>query len=76
MIKHSTSKKKYKVTNWREYNNGLRTRGSLTFWFSEDFEKEWFATSDSHPQRGRPFTYSNTCITLILALRHKDIFSN
>ena len=63
MIKNSMSKKKkYKVTNWREYNNALKTRGSLTFWFSDDFEKGWFATSDDKPQRGRPFTYSNTCV--------------
>ena len=69
MIKNYPSKKKrYKVTNWREYNKALRTRGSLTFWFSENFEKGWFATSDDTPQRGRPFTYSNTCITLILTL--------
>lgn len=71
MIKNSTSKKKkYRITNWREYNKALRTRGSLTFWFSEDFEKGWFATLDDKHQRGRPFTYSNTCITLILTLRH------
>jgi hypothetical protein len=70
MIKNSTEKKKYKITNWREYNKALRTRSSLTFWFSEDFEKGWFASPNDKLQRGRPFTYSNTCITLILTLRH------
>jgi hypothetical protein len=23
----------YKVTNWHDYNNGLRQRGDFTFWF-------------------------------------------
>jgi len=72
MIKSSTDKKKkkYKVTNWREYNKALKTRGSLTFWFGEDFDKGWLANVDDKRHRGRPLTYSNTCITLILTLRH------
>ena len=28
------TKKVYRVRNWQEYNKGLVSRGSLTFWFS------------------------------------------
>ncbi len=27
-------KTKYRVTNWREYERGLRSRGDITVWFS------------------------------------------
>ena len=32
--RHRIPKQKYKVTNWREYDESLRRRGSLTVWFS------------------------------------------
>src|SRR4051812_4043030 len=30
-----------KVTNWRDYNESLRRRGSLTVWFSDEAVKAW-----------------------------------
>jgi hypothetical protein len=27
---------KYEIRNWSEYNAGLKQRGSLTFWISEE----------------------------------------
>ncbi len=29
-------KTKYRVTNWREYERGLRSRGDITVWFTEE----------------------------------------
>ncbi len=29
-------KQKHRVTNWADYNEGLRQRGDLTVWISED----------------------------------------
>ena len=29
------SKQKHRVTNWAEYNEGLRRRGDLTVWISD-----------------------------------------
>lgn len=63
-------KSKYKVINWRDYNEALKQRGSLTIWFSEDFGESWLANKDDKPKRGRPFVYSEVCIQLILTLRH------
>jgi len=33
---HYIAKKLMKVTNWAEYNAGLRQRGSLTLWITEE----------------------------------------
>lgn len=60
----------YKVTNWREYNAALKQRGSLKVWLSEDLEENWLAPSPGEQKRGRPLVYSQTCINLILTLRH------
>ena len=35
-------KKKYRVLNWRDYNQALKQRGSLTFWISDDLESNWY----------------------------------
>src|SRR6185295_13418061 len=32
---------RYKVTNWREYNESLVRRGDITFWFDEDVIDAW-----------------------------------
>ena len=29
-------KKKYRIRNWREYERGLRSRGDVTIWLSEE----------------------------------------
>ena len=31
----------YKVTNWKDYNQALKQRGSLTVWLSDDLEENW-----------------------------------
>jgi hypothetical protein len=66
----SNNNKKYKVTNWREYNASLKQRGSLTIWFSEDFDQSWLAVKEGEQDRGRPFIYSDTSMNLMLTLRH------
>jgi hypothetical protein len=34
-------KAQYRICNWSEYNAGLKTRGSLTFWIDESVIEEW-----------------------------------
>ena len=41
--KKKVAKKKYKVTNWREYNTALKQRGYLTIWISKEIEHNWYA---------------------------------
>jgi transposase len=66
----SKNNKKYKVTNWREYNASLKKRGSLTIWLSEDFDKSWLAVREEKQARGRPLLYSDTSMNLMLTLMH------
>tara|TARA_B000000565_G_C23782175_1_gene376377 strand:- start:1647 stop:1898 length:252 start_codon:yes stop_codon:yes gene_type:complete len=61
---------KYRVTNWHDYNDALKKRGSLTIWLEEGFEKTWYAVSDEIRKRGRPFLYSDVCMKLLAILRH------
>ena len=60
-------KKKYKVTNWKEYESSLRNRGSLTLWISPSVIKTWKAKSSK--SRGRQHQFSDQAIQTILSLR-------
>lgn len=66
------AQKAYRVRNWRQYNEALVQRGSLTFWFNEDIIKNWHI-KDQSPARGRPKKYSDVAITCGLTL--KAVFS-
>ncbi len=58
----------YKIRNWSEYNRALIQRGSITVWMDEKAIKNWF--SSYHTCRaGRPATYSDEAILMILILR-------
>jgi len=41
--RHHIGKMKFKVTNWQEYEAGLRRRGSLTLWITPDALAGWAA---------------------------------
>ena len=62
-------KKKYRVTNWKEYNQALKQRGSLTFWLGDDLEGKWYEANLSG-KRGRPLVYSDSCMKILATLRH------
>jgi len=61
-------KSAYKITNWKEYNESLVKRGSITFWFDEDVVKQW-THQNAEPKVGRPFVYSDLAIESLLTLR-------
>ena len=56
--------KLYRVRNWREYEAGLRNRGSLTVWISLSDGKlaNWDAKTPAKPKPGRQRKYSNHAI--------------
>ena len=66
------SKPRYKTTNWKQYNQALINRGSLTFWVDEDAIAKWKAKVEQ-PKKGRPRVFSDLAITT--ALMVKRIFS-
>jgi hypothetical protein len=63
-----TRKGVYKITNWREYNEALVQRGSITFWFSPEMIRQWHHANEQ-PKVGHPFVYSDTAIECLLVLR-------
>jgi len=60
---HSRPKTLYRVKNWSEYDQALVKRGSITFWLSDDKEKNWRYTGEK--QRGSQFEYSEKAIEMM-----------
>lgn len=61
------TKKKYKVRNWREYNEALVQRGAVTVWLSEDAREGWVFKGPQ--QQGHPLTFSDAAIVCSLTVR-------
>ena len=59
--------KKYRVRNWREYNEALVQRGAVTVWVSEEAREGWLFRGPRH--QGRPRTFSDGAIECALTLR-------
>ena len=64
--RHHIDKMTFKVTNWSDYDEGLRRRGSLTFWVEEDVLQSWYAAPRTTPG-GQP-VYADGTIEMILTL--------
>lgn len=65
--RHHIKKPTYKVNNWREYNESLKNRGSLTLWFNEEGIKHWYAKPNGKACGQK--TYSNSAIETAATLR-------
>src|SRR5215217_4007251 len=65
--RHHIPKQQHRVTNWAAYDAGLRARGSLTVWFSEEAVAAWRA--EARTTRGGQPRYSALAITTALTLR-------
>ena len=61
------TKQRYRVRNWREYEAGLRKRGDLTLWFSEEAIAAWRAPPGEKP--GGQTVYSDLAIEVGLTVR-------
>lgn len=65
--RHHIEKMQFKVRNWAEYEAGLRRRGSLTLWITQEAIDAWDAEPRSTP--GGQATYSDSAIQTCLMLR-------
>jgi hypothetical protein len=65
--RHHIPKQKHRVTNWAEYDAGLRARGSLTVWFTPEAVAAWAAAPRT--TRGGQASYSDLAIATALTLR-------
>jgi hypothetical protein len=61
-------RKPYETTNWPEYEAGLRQRGSLTVWISEDELKGWGPPKRGQRKPGGQERYSNRAIETALTV--------
>lgn len=79
MKKHTTAskkqksegKKKYRVRNWKEYNEALVNRGKVMFWITEEAIRQWEEKRKTG-KRGKPKFFSNTAIETALTI--KEVF--
>ncbi len=60
-------KQTHTITNWPAYDHALITRGSLTFWFTDEAIRQWTAPPSGHA--GGQRKYSNLAIETALAFR-------
>ena len=65
-MSQSAAKKRYRTTNWKQYNSSLKARGSLTIWL--DKKMSWFAAVSG--KRGRSPKFSDAAIQLCLTLKN------
>src|SRR3954469_14074084 len=68
--RHHIPEQKRKVVNWRDYDESLRRRGSLTVWFSDEAVEAWEA--ERRTSRGGQPEYSD--LAILTALTFKAVF--
>ena len=61
------AKSQYRVRNWAEYEAGLRRRGDLTVWLSDEALDAWRETPSGKP--GGQRTYADIAIEAALTIR-------
>jgi hypothetical protein len=64
--RHKFERKRYRITNWADYNESLRRRGDVTIWLSPEVEAAWRA--ERRMTRGGQPIYSDLAITVGLTL--------
>ena len=65
-------KQRYRIRNWKQYNETLVNRGSIFFWIDQAAQDNWNSTPTTG-KRGRPKFYSDIAIETCLTL--KNVFS-
>ena len=68
-VRHKFDRKNYNKRDWKTYEQGLRDRGSLTIWFSEDAIAAWHPSSSIKRKRGGQVQYSDMAIETSQTLR-------
>ena len=68
--RHHIPKQNHRVTNWAEYDAGLRARGSLAVWFTPEAVAAWRA----EPRTGRGGQPSYSALTITTALTLRTVF--
>src|SRR3954454_7353691 len=65
--RQAAPKPAYRVRNWKQYNDALVRRGSLTLWVEQETLQAWRYQGPN--QRGAQFQFSDLAIECLLTLR-------
>jgi hypothetical protein len=65
--RQAASKPAYRIRNWKQYNDALVRRGSLTLWVEQETLRVWRYQGPT--QRGAQFQFSDLAIECLLTLR-------
>jgi hypothetical protein len=65
--RQAAPKPTYRIRNWKQYNDALVRRGSLTLWVEQEALRSWRYHGPS--QRGAQFQFSDPAIECLLTLR-------
>ena len=57
----------YRIRNWKQYNDSLKARGSITLWLSDDAKAGWLHQGPQ--QQGHPVVFSDVAIETALTIR-------
>ena len=68
-VRHKFTKKSYNVRDWAKYDEGLKNRGRLTIWFSEDAIAAWNHVQPDKMKRGGQRVYSDLAIETAYTLK-------
>jgi len=61
-------KQQYRILNWKEYNQALINRGSLSIWLDESVVSEWY-NQEKNGKKGANNYYSDRAISCGLIIR-------
>lgn len=67
-MKTKKTKPQYRLRNWKEYNQSLVNRGSLTIWFDEEGLAAW-KNHNRTGKKGHPQEYTDTAILAMVTLQ-------
>ena len=59
-------KTQYRVRNGTEYSQGLKRRGSLTFWFSEEVLSNWLVNEKTGKRGASPYFSDQAIVTFMM----------
>jgi hypothetical protein len=62
-------KQKYKVSNWADYNESLRSRGDITIWLSDDAIENWYVKDRVYDGSGTPVLFTDLAIIICHEIR-------
>src|SRR4051794_22998616 len=65
--RQAAPKPAHRIRNWKQYNDALVRRGSLTLWVDQEALRAWRHQGPS--QRGAQFRFSDSAIECLLTLR-------